>query len=281
VTAMRALFTIARLTVHETARRRILTAALLLGVAFLVLFGIGFHYIERGFHEHAGAAALQRRMFLNFVTLAGLYAVNFLTVMTAVLLPVDTLSGEIGSGVMQTLASKPIRRAEIVLGKWLGHVVVVLGYLTLMAGGVLLVARALGGFALPHPGRGLPLMALEGVVLVTLSILGGTRLSTVTNGVFAFGLYGLAFIGSWVEQIGARVGNLAARDVGTVASLIMPTEAMWQLAAHHMQPAIMRDLAITPFSPASVPSGAMVAWAAGYAVVALLVAVRSFHRRPL
>ena len=62
------------------------------------------------------------------LTLVGLYAANFLSVLIAVLLPVDTLSGEIASGVMQTVASKPIRRAEIVLGKWLGHAVIVMGY---------------------------------------------------------------------------------------------------------------------------------------------------------
>jgi hypothetical protein len=150
-----------------------------------------------------------------------------------------------------------------------------------MAGGVLAIARVIGHITPPRTYLGLPLMLLEGVVLVTLSILGGTRLSTVTNGVFVFGLYGLAFIGSWVEQIGTLAGNDTARYVGTIASLIMPTEAMWQLAAHHMQPSIMRDLAATPFSPASVPSVAMVVWAGGYALMALLVAMRAFAKRGL
>src|SRR5262249_44212845 len=113
------------------------------------------------------------------------------------------------------------------------------------------------------------------------SIAGGARLSTVTNGILAFGLYGLAFIGSWVEQIGARTGHDAARYVGTIASLIMPTEAIWQLAAYNMQPPIMRELAATPFSPASVPSSAMVIWAASYAVVTLALGVRSFQKRAL
>jgi predicted Na+-dependent transporter len=66
-----------------------------------------------------------------------------------------------------------------------------------------------------------------------------------------------------------------------LASLIMPSEALWQLAAHHMQPSIMRDLALTPFSPASVPSPAMVMWAGGYTVVMLLVAIAAFRKRPL
>jgi ABC-type transport system involved in multi-copper enzyme maturation permease subunit len=280
MTTMRALLTITRLTVHEAARRRILLATFICGVAFIVLFGIGFHFIEADIRKQS-VSLIQRRMLLNFFMLAGLYAINFLTVMTAVLLPVDTLSGEIASGVMQTLASKPIRRSEIVLGKWLAYVLIVIGYLVAMTGGVLGVGYALSGVVPPRVTIGIPLMALEATLLTTLSILGGTRFATVTNGVVVFGLYGLAFIGSWVEQIGAHANNIAARNVGTVASLIMPSESMWQLAAHHMQPPLMADLHLTPFSPASVPSSAMVLWAVGYTLVALVAALQGFRRRPL
>jgi ABC-type transport system involved in multi-copper enzyme maturation permease subunit len=201
--------------------------------------------------------------------------------MTSVLLAIDTLSGEIGSGVMQTLASKPIRRVDIVLGKWLAFAGLSAAYVAVVAGGVLGVAWAVSGVVLRGIERGLPLMVLESWVLIGLVLAGGARLSTITTGVVVFGFYGIAFIGSWVEQIGTLAGNLAARNVGTAASLIMPTEALWQLAAHSMQPPIMRDLAMTPFSPASVPSPAMVMWAAGYAVLTLLLAVRWFGRRAL
>jgi hypothetical protein len=124
-------------------------------------------------------------------------------------------------------------------------------------------------------------MLLEGLLLMTLSIAGGTRLSTVTNGVAVFGLFGLAFIGGWVEQIGTLAGNDAARTIGTVASLVMPSESLWQLAAYHMQPGVMRELSLTPFSPASVPTPAMVAWAGGYLLAALGGALLAFRRRPL
>ena len=113
------------------------------------------------------------------------------------------------------------------------------------------------------------------------SIAGGTRFSTITNGMLVFGLFGLAFIGGWMEQIGTYTGNLAARNVGTTASLLMPSESLWQLAAWHMQPPLMRDLHMTPFSPASVPSPAMVVWAVAYLIAALAFAVRSFARRGL
>ena len=276
---MHRLLVLVHLTLHEAMRRRVLLAALLGGAAFLILYGVGFHFIARDVSKETNL--VERRIALTAITLAGLYAVNLLTVMSAVLLPVDALSGEIGTGSIQTLAAKPVRRAEIVLGKWLAYVVVVLGYLTVMAGGVLLIARLVGRFTPPNPTAAIPLMLLETLLLVSVSIAGGTRLSTVTNGMMAFGLYGLAFIGNWVEQIGMFVDNAAARNVGTVASLIMPAEALWQRAAWLMQPTIMRELNATPFSPASVPSPAMVWWAAGYTVVAMLVAVRAFAKRGL
>ncbi len=278
---MRTILTMTRLTLREAVRRRILLAALLCGLAFLALFAAGLNAILADVRSHAAITLLERRVMLNFLTLAGLYAVNFLLVMTAVLLPVDSLSGEIASGVIQTVASKPVRRSGIVIGKWLGYWLVMAGYFALLAGGVLAIARVLGAFTPPRIGLGLPLMLLEGTVLLTVSIAGGARFSTVTNGILAFGLYGLAFIGSWVEQIGALAGRDAARYVGTVASLLMPSEALWQRAAYEMQPAIMRQMAATPFSPASVPSDAMILWAAAYAAVALAIGVRAFAKRAL
>lgn len=275
------LIVVAHLTLHEALRRRVLLAALLGGVAFLILYAVGFHFIVRDMAGNVKTTLVEKRFACTALTLAGLYAVNLLSVMSAVLLPVDAISGEIASGSIQTLAAKPVRRSEIVLGKWLAYIIVVAGYLMGMAGGVLLVARVIGGVTPPNVLNGLPLMLTEVVVLVSVSIAGGTRLSTVTNGMMVFGLYGLAFIGHWVEQIGTHISNAAARNVGTVASLIMPAEALWQRAAWLMQPTIMRELQATPFSPASVPSPAMVWWAAGYSTAALLLAVRWFGRRGL
>jgi ABC-type transport system involved in multi-copper enzyme maturation permease subunit len=277
---MRDLLTIAQLTLHEAMRRRVLTAALICGAAFLALFAIGLHFILGDVAKHP-ITLVERRVMLNALTLAGLFAASRLVVITAVLLPVDTLSGEIASGVIQTVASKPIRRRDIVLGKWLGHWLVMACYLALLVGGVLVVARVLGQFTPPHVSRGVPLLLLEGTLLLSLSIAGGARLSTITNGMMAFGLYGFAFIGSWVEQIGTFTDNVAARNVGTVSSLVMPSEALWNMAAYQMQPTIMRELNATPFSPVSVPSAAMAWWAAGWIVVAMAIGIASFRKRAL
>lgn len=278
---MRGILQIARITLHEAARRRILLATALFGLVGLTLFAFGLHYVHREIMGQDAVTVARERIVLYLLVMAGLYAVNFLLIMTAVLVPVDSVSGEIASGVMQTVASKPVRRAEILLGKWLGFAVIVAGYLALMGGGVVAIGRVVAGITPPGLHLGLPLMLLEGLLLMTLSIAGGTRFSTVTNGVVVFGMFGLAFIGGWVEQIGTFAGNDAARTIGTIASLVMPSESLWQLAAYHMQPAVARELSLTPFSPASVPTPAMVVWAAGYLVVALGAGLLAFRRRLL
>jgi hypothetical protein len=143
------------------------------------------------------------------------------------------------------------------------------------------VARLVGDYTPPNAARGVPLLLLEGTVLMTLALAGGTRLSTLANGITVVGLYGLAFVGGWMEQIGTLASNTTARYIGIAASLLVPSESLWQLASHHMQPPLARDLGMSPFSPASVPSPAMVIWAAAYVVVVLALALRSFRSRDL
>ncbi|MFN2199355.1 MAG: ABC transporter permease subunit [Anaerolineales bacterium] len=128
-----AAFIIARLTFHEAARRRILLAALLLGLLFLVIYGLGLHFIRLEEARSPINTAAGRNEIFNFLMLAGLYVVNFLTVMMTVLTSVDTLSGEIASGTIHTVVAKPIRRWEVVIGKWLGFVLMLSLYILMMA----------------------------------------------------------------------------------------------------------------------------------------------------
>jgi ABC-type transport system involved in multi-copper enzyme maturation permease subunit len=266
---MHPLLTISHLTFHEARRRKILLAALLLGLAFLAVYALGFTFVYRNLSKDDLPAG-QKRLFLNFVVMAGLYAVNFLSIMASILVPIDTLSGEIESGVIQSIATKPIRRSSILMGKWVGYLFILMLYLSLMAGGVLAISWIVSGFLPPGIHIGLPLMLLEAVVFMSLSLAGGTRLSTLANGVLGFGLFGLAFLGGWMEQIGTRLGSGMTRNVGIISSLVMPSESLWQLAAYSMQPPLMRDIGLTPFSPVSVPSMMLVLWASIYIVGMLL-----------
>ncbi len=279
--SVRGLQTIAGLTLLEARRRRITLAAFLGGLAFVLIFAVAVHFIDRSLVARGARAALQARVQLQMLTLAGLYAANFLVMAAAVLLPVDTLSGEIASGVMQTLASKPIPRSSIVLGKLLAYWLMLAAYIVVMVGGVVLSMRYVAGFAQPHVPAAMALMSLEAAVLLSIVFAGGVHLSTVANGVVAFAFFAVAFVGGWIEQIGVMMGSADARYVGTVISLVSPTDALWRLAMHVLEPPVLSQVLLTPFSAASVPTAAMVWWAVAYVIAGLGVAVLRFQRRAL
>jgi len=272
----------ARLTFREASRRWILWVALLMGLLFLGVFALGFHEIVQDVHRRAGTRpAAQESEIYNFMVMAGLYAVNFLTVMMAVLTSVDTLAGEIASGTIHTLVSKPVRRWEIVLGKWLGFAAMLLAYLLLMAGGVMGVVYLISGYTPPNALRGLVWMGFNALLLLSVSFMGGASLSTLANGVLVFGLYGVAFIGGWIEQFGSLLSNQTAINIGIVCSLILPSEALWRRAAYEMQSPLVTAIGFSPFYSSSVPSPLMLAYAALYLLAALGLALRQFQRRDL
>lgn len=272
--------TITWLTFQEARRRRMVLIALVLGILFLTLFTVGFNFIESEIQQENVPAVMRQNMY-NFFLMAGLYVVHFLTVMISIFSSVDTVSGEITSHTIQSIATRPVQRWQIILGKWAGFAAMVGLYLGLLGGGMLLIVYLSVGYLPPHPVQGMALLILEAIVLVSLSLLGGTWFSTMTNGVALFMLYGLAFIGAWVEQIGSILQSGNAVRIGIITSLLMPVEALWRRAAHLMQPTLARELGVTPFSTSSVPSGAMVYYALIYALLTLMLAMYSFSRRDL
>ncbi|MGB1250283.1 MAG: ABC transporter permease subunit [Candidatus Promineifilaceae bacterium] len=278
------LFTIAELTIREAQRRRILWVALVMGLLFLALFGTGLHFIIREFEFEGGFNMEDEfmRLPMVFLTFAGLYVTNFLVVIMSVLLAVATISSEIESKLIDTLITKPVRRWEIVIGKWLGFAVMSVTYVIMLAGGVLLIMYIRTGLVLQNVPMGIAILALNALIMLTVTIAGGTRLSTLANGVLAFMLYGLAFIGGWVETIGSGFRNETAINLGILSSLLVPIEALWRKASVIFEPSMLGDFTQGgPFTVASEPSDAMLVYALLYIVGLLLFATWSFGRRDL
>lgn len=282
---MRSIFTITKLTIREASRRKILWAALILGLLFLIIYGLGFHYarldLVKSMQQRSGMNIVLLHEMVNFLLLAGLYSVNFMVIAMSALISVDTLSGEINSGTIQTLVTKPIQRWQIVIGKWMGFGLMLTFYLLLMAGGTMGVVYATSGYLAPHSTQGVALLWMNGMLFLSLSFWGGSFLSTLANGVVAFGLFGVAFVGGWMEQIGSFLGNRVAVNIGIISSLIFPCEAVWRRLVFNMQSPLVTRLGVSFFSSSSVPSQWMIVYAAAYAVVLLIIAIWRFNRRDL
>src|SRR6478672_1778823 len=136
--------TITWLTFQEAWRRWMVLIAVLLGVGFVLLYSLGFGLVINDARERGMSPLIFPAMY-NFMVLAGLYVVHFLTIMLAVFASVDAIAGEITSHTIQTLVTKPVRRWQVVVGKWLGYAGMLVVYLSLLSGGLLLATNLLVG----------------------------------------------------------------------------------------------------------------------------------------
>jgi Cu-processing system permease protein len=270
----------AGVTYREAARKKMLWMALAAGGAFLILFGTGLHFQAKSFAARGVSVVLRREISFTMLTM-GLYAVDLLAVLMTILTSVDTISGEIASGTIQAVATKPVPRWQLLMGKWFGFVGMLTTYIAIMVGGVNAITYVIAGVTARHVVSGLLLMWMESVVLLSVTFALATYFSTMTSGVLALGLHGLAFLGGWIEQFGAVTQTQSAVNVGVVASLLMPSEALWRRAAFEMQSPLANALRGSPFSTLSVPSLGMVFYAVLYMAIALVVAIRHFSQRDL
>jgi len=285
---MNPMIVIAKLTFREAIRRKILLAGLVLGIAFIIIYSLGLHFIITEVNRVAEAkvpSGVAETILgvesKNTLLMAGLYAVTFLSIAMAALLGADTLAGEINSGTIQTIATKPIRRADVVLGKWLGFAGLLGLYQLLTAGGVILSMYIQAHYAPDNLLSGVMLIYLESLLIMTVTLMCSASFPALATGGIVFGLYGLAFIGGWIEQIGAVLHNSTAVQIGIITSLIIPSEALWRRAAFEMQTPLASVLGVSPFGASSVPSVLMVVYAIVYICVTLMIAVRIFQKRDL
>ncbi len=287
--------TIARFTFREARKRHLLWLGIGLGLAFVGLFALGFYFVYDDIRnsvlmEFVDNEEQQAMLGLvaNLFLMMGMFVVNFLVVLVAILTTVGAISAEISSHTIQSIVTKPLRRSELLLGRWLGHAAMVAFYVILLTGGIILAVYLISGHSPRNVTEGLGLYVLEGVVITSLSILGGTRLSTLANGVVLFMFYGLAFIGGWVEQIASLpfVNSDAAVTVGTLAGRLLPSEVLWRRASHIMAPSVSlgTDYDGPPpflFTFGKEPASSIVLYAGVYIVVILSLAVLSFKYRDL
>jgi Cu-processing system permease protein len=300
------LLVVARWTVLEARRRRLLLAGVLLSVAFVALFAVGFallyHSQERSLLAAQaeatdptvmGAMVGPREELLILSTglvVLGLYGVQFLAVLLGLFLGVASVSPEVDSGALHAVLARPLSRLEYLLGRFLALAGMLTAYVVVMSGSLLLTARIVAGYQPGDLTRAVALMLLEIYILLAVSLLGSTVLPTLANGVVMLALFGLAWLGGIIGFIGTiPPGNDLMANLGTAVSLLLPADAVWRGASYHVLPSSLlvassfagQDGTGLPFASTAPIAPAMLAWALAYPVACLGLAVVSFRRRDL
>jgi Cu-processing system permease protein len=277
---VRGCWLIAGITFREAARKKIMWTAMLAGVGFLLLFGLALHFQIDDLARRSVVPFL-RYQILSAMLMIALYVVDLLAVVMTMLTSVDTISGEISSGTIHAIATKPIPRWQILFGKWLGFAGMTAGFVALTFGGTIAVSYALCQVTLSNALQGGLLVLFECLLALTVTMMFGTWFSTLTCGMIVIGLHGLAFMGGWIEQMSGFTESARLITVRIVVSLLMPSEAIWRRAAYEMQPPLASALPFSPFANVSIPSPTMLVYAGFYLIAALAIALYHFHVRDL
>ena len=133
---------ITRLTVREAVRRKLVAVLLLLSFAMVGLSAWGF---DRLAHTHSVTSG-EVQIALPQALILFMFMFSFVVALSASAIASPAVSAEIESGVLQTVATRPIRRSEILIGKWLGLALLVAAYSVLVAVLEMVVVNAVSGF---------------------------------------------------------------------------------------------------------------------------------------
>lgn len=279
---------IARLTLQEAVRRKLVWAVLALSALFIVLYIYGFQLVVDDVDAFSEQRAdgprefLPRDVQMSIMVMLGLWTVNFLAGVMTIFAAVGAIASEIEAGTLHVIATKPLARFEIIAGKYLGFLTMIVIYISMMFGGVVLTSRFVGDYTPPNMLTGLALMVLVSTILLSLTMLGSTIFSTMANGVIVFMLYGMALTGGLVEQIGTSLDNDTMVRIGVLSSVLVPSDAMWKLASYEVQPSIAVSLTgPNPFGAFVPPSDLAVRYAIFYCLAVVLASMLVFHRRDL
>jgi ABC-type transport system involved in multi-copper enzyme maturation permease subunit len=278
--------TIARLSLLEALRRRLLWALIGLTVLLVVVTAWAFQRLL----EASPLPADETQLAVSQLLILVAFMFSFVLAMTAVFVGSPAIAGEVESGEALAILSRPIRRADVVLGHWVGFGIVVVTYAILAGLGEIGAVALTTGYLPPHPLFAAGFVALEGLVLLTLAVLLSTRLGVVTGGAIAVVLYGINWVMGVVGQAGAILGNDAIRTAGTISRIVMPTDVAWRGAMASLEPpaALLSSLgrtsvifAVNPFYAAASPPPDQLAYAVVWIAVGLSLAIALFSRREL
>src|SRR5437899_3687465 len=86
------------------------------------------------------------------------------------------ISSEVESGLLLSMLARPLRRSEVVIGKWIGLAVLVAIYAAFAGALELAAVDWATGYLPPHPVELLSFVAAEGLILLSLGLLLSTRL---------------------------------------------------------------------------------------------------------
>lgn len=252
---------IARTTIGEALRRKILNAFLMVGIA---LISLTFAFSTFSAREEL---TLIKGMGLGIISLAGIFI--------SVILAINLIPNEIEKRTIYTILSKPVRRHEFLLGKYLGALGTVLINIALM--GIAFVAAV----ALKQPSqiagalelfKGIATIYLQLLLLCSLAVFFSVFLSPLVNFFLTLSLFIIGNLSSFTQDLAKVNHNPLIKGFFTAVHYIVPNFGNFNFTNKLINPEVEIKNEVLFLTQITI-------YAFVYAAVLMILAVLVFDRR--
>jgi ABC-type transport system involved in multi-copper enzyme maturation permease subunit len=277
---------IAKAALTEAVRKKTFIVMSIVTALYLILWAVILYYFKNSVlgDEPGRIVPLATVM----ITQMGLQFSSMLMCLLTIILGAGAIAAELDNGMIHAILSRPIGRAEYVLGKYAGLAVLTAAYAALLYAALLLIGGlfSLSTFVALDISQilcGGLLYLLVPLAVLCLTLYGSVSLKAVQNGLLMIFIYILGNIGGMVEMIGNVVGSEPVLSAGIFISLISPFHTLYGAAERVLLPTggLMGDMlrGIGGLPGAGRPaSAAMYIYIALYSLGFLALAIRKFAK---
>jgi ABC-type transport system involved in multi-copper enzyme maturation permease subunit len=280
---------IARLTVRELIRRRVVWVLAILSIASVALVGWALDRLV-SLARADGVEEVQIAIGVSQILILIAFMFSFVLAMTAAFVGAPAIGGDLESGVALAILARPIRRAELMVGRWLGCAAVVVAYTVLSGLLAIGVALLVSGYGPPEPFLAVGFLAAQALVLLTLTLALGSALPSIAAGAIAVVGFGLGWMAGVMAGVASALGVELLGRVAEASRWILPSDGLWRGVIYGLEPPLVlliaageaRELAnANPFYASAPPPLIFIIWSVVWMGLVLGIAAWRFERRDL
>jgi len=208
--------TIARMAFTESIRDKILYSILVFALAMigssaiLVTLSVG------------GEGRIVKDLGLACITLFGVFF--------SVFIGISAVSREVERRTIFTLLSKPVRRAEFLVGKFLGLGLTLAVNVSVMTAGLIALAWALEGYWTPRIALAVGFTCLELLILIAFAILFSTFSTPTLSAIYTLMIFVIGRLSADLMLFAAQFGGSSLKATITVLYYLLPNLSRFNLS---------------------------------------------------
>ena len=284
----RIVLVMAQLTIREISRRRILWVLTILSLVSVALVGWGVSRLV-GLSRQNDVNAYELEIGVSQILILIAFMFSFVLAMSAAFLAAPAIASDVETGTVLAMLARPMHRADLVVGRWLGLAIIVAVYAAGSGLLAIVVVRFISDYSPPSTAVALGFLAFQAVAVMTAALALGTRLPGIAAGAVTVVLFGLGWFTGVLGSLSNAFGVKSLAGLGDVFRLLFPTDGLWRGVIYGLEPSQVvvateqggRVAQSNPFFADAPPPVAFTVWCVVWVVLVLGLGAWLFRRREL